>query len=340
MHRNWCINMVFVGMDHGTTGVSFSILTNKPAHFKIGREELSKGDVSAIGELSKRVDLDSIDLMAITYAMGDGINTITPIENVKDRGILSMEGAGKVTGGGTAVYDEIEKSGIPTVVIPGIHKNTKCLDPRFKSAYSHHASSEKISICYNAYMETGFENMVVSDISSNTVSILIEDGKIRGAMDACLGAMGIVHGPLDLQMLRDIDDGLRTANECFSEAGAVKIADLKTKVSKAKDELLNMYIEGNKKTLLAFQSMIMTILMEIYGIIGIANSKLEGVILTGSIGSMESPYDFYNEIKNGLKGSIPVQKLPATSGSVGSAQIAEAVFKGANEILGIKVDVV
>ena len=182
---------------------------NKPTHFKIGREELSKGDISALEELNKRVELKSIDLMAITYAMGDGINTITPIEKVKDRGILSMEGAGKVTGGGTAVYDEIEKSGIPTVVIPGIHKNTECLDSRFKSAYSHHASSEKISICYNAYLETGFENMVVSDISSNTVSILIEDGKIRGAMDACIGAMGIVHGPLDLQMLRDIDDGLR-----------------------------------------------------------------------------------------------------------------------------------
>ena len=29
-----------------------------------------------------------------------------------------MEGAGKVTGGGTAVYDEIEKSGIPTSCYP------------------------------------------------------------------------------------------------------------------------------------------------------------------------------------------------------------------------------
>jgi putative methanogenesis marker protein 12 len=329
--------MVFVGMDHGTTGVSFSILTNKPVHFKIGREELSKGDVSALEELNKRINLDSIDLMAITYAMGDGINTILPIEKVKDRGILSMEGAGKVTGGGTAVYDEIEKSEIPTVVIPGIHKNTECLDPRFKSAYSHHASSEKISICYNAYLETGFKNMIISDISSNTVSILIEDGKIRGAMDACLGAMGIVHGPLDLQMLRDIDDGLRSANECFSEAGAVKIADLNTKVTRAKDELLNRYLNGDKKALLAFQSMIMTILMEIYGLIGISEKELEGVILTGSFGSMEKPYDFYNEIKNGLKGSIPVQKLPATSGSIGSAQIAEAVFNGKKDILGIKV---
>ena len=83
--------------------------------------------------------------------------------------------------------------------------------------------------------------------------------------------------------------------------------------------------------------MIMTILMEIYGLIGISNSKLEGVILTGSIGSMERPYNFFNEIKLGLKESFPVQKLPATSGSVGSAQIAEAVFNGEKDILGIKV---
>lgn len=329
--------MVFVGMDHGTTGVSFSILSEKPTHFKIGRDELSEGNISAIEELTKRVDLKSIDLMAITYAMGDGINAIMPIEKVKDRGIMSMEGAGKVTGGGTAVYDEIEKSGIPTVVIPGIHKNIECLDSKFKAAYSHHASSEKISICYNAFLETGFKNMIVSDISSNTVSILIEEGKLHGAMDACLGAMGLVHGPLDLQMLRDIDDGLRSANECFSEAGAVKIADLNTKVAIVKEMLLKSYINGDKKTILAFKSMIMTILMEIYGLIGIANSELEGIILTGSIGSMEKPYNFFNEIKLGLKESLPVYKLPATSGSVGSAQIAEAVYNGERDILGIKV---
>ncbi len=102
-------------------------LSDKTVHFKIGREELSNGDVSAIEMLSKRVNLKSIDLMAITYAMGDGINAITPMKMVKDRGILSMEGAGKVTGGGTAVYDEIENSEIPTVIIPGIHKNTRVL---------------------------------------------------------------------------------------------------------------------------------------------------------------------------------------------------------------------
>jgi putative methanogenesis marker protein 12 len=329
--------MVFVGMDHGTTGISFTILSDQPVHFKIGRDELSKGKASALEELKKRIDIDSIDLMAITYAMGDGVSKITPLDLVKDRGILSMDGAGKVTGGGTAVYDEISRSGIPTILIPGIHKNTECLDPRFKAAYSHHASSEKISICYNAYLETGFKNMIVSDISSNSVSMLIEDGKIVGAMDACLGAMGIVHGPLDLEMIRDIDDGIKTANECFSRAGAVKIAEIDTRVSQAKEELNLKYINGESKAELAFETMLMTVIMEIYGLAGISKNNLEGIILTGSVGSMEKPFDFYGKAKNGLKDLAPVVKLPSTSGSVGSAQIAQAVYEGLDSILGIGV---
>lgn len=328
--------MVFVGMDHGTTGVSFTILDDKTTHFKILREDLSAGKVSALKELSKRVDLNSIDLMAITYAMGDALTAITPIEKVENRGILSMDGAGKVTGGGTAVYDEIENSGIPTVVIPGIHRKTDCLDERFKAGYSHHASSEKVSICYNAFLETGFENMIVSDISSNTVSMLIEDGEIKGAMDACVGAMGTIHGPLDLEMIRDIDDGIRTANECFSRAGAVKIADVHGKVSHVKDEIIKNYLNGDEKAKLAIDTMIMTIVMEIYGLAGIAK-EVDGIVLTGSIGSMQEPIDVFGMLKKEVEDIAHVVRIGERSGSVGSAQIAKAVFEGERDILGIPV---
>lgn len=329
--------MVFVGMDHGTTGVSFTILDDNRTHFKIGRDELSSGDVSALAELSKRIDTESIQLMAITYAMGDGITKITPLEKVKDRGILSIEGAGKVTGGGTSVYEEIEKSGIPTVLIPGLHQNTPSMDPLFREAYSHHASAEKVSICYNAHLETGYENFIVSDISSNTVSILLENGIIRGAIDACLGAMGIVHGPLDLKMIRDVDEGLRTANQCFSRAGAVKVAGIDEKVVKAKDVLLEKYLKGDPKAELALESMLMTITMEIYGLAGVANNEIEGVVLTGSVGSMQEPFDFFGALKDKIENIGEVVMTPPTSGSVGSAQIAKAVFEGAKEIIGIKV---
>jgi len=49
--------LVFVGMDHGTTGVSFTILDEDLLHFKIGREDLSAGRVSALDELKKKVDI-------------------------------------------------------------------------------------------------------------------------------------------------------------------------------------------------------------------------------------------------------------------------------------------
>jgi putative methanogenesis marker protein 12 len=330
--------MVFVGMDHGTTGVSFSILEDNPIHFKIGRDELSRGEVSAINELSNRVELDSIQLMAITYAMGDGLNKITPLEMVKNRGILSINGAGKVTGGGTAVYEEIENSGIPTVLIPGLHQATPSLDPRFRAAYSHLASAEKVSITYNAHLETGFRNFIVSDVSSNTVSILIENGKIRGAIDACLGAMGIIHGPLDLKMIRDIDDGLLTANQCFSHAGAVKVAGIiDDKITHAKDLVLKMYQEGDPKAELSLETMLMTIAMEIWGLVGISTSEMDGVVLTGSVGSMRDPFDFYCNLKDKIDDIGDIVLLPPTSGSLGSAQIARDVFNGAEDVLGIMV---
>jgi putative methanogenesis marker protein 12 len=324
-------------MDHGTTGVSFTILYKNPIHFKISRDQLSKGEISAIKELSDRVNLDDIDLMAITYAMGDGISYITPLDLVKDRGILSINGAGKVTGGGTAVYSEIENSGIPTLLIPGLHKNSFSLDPRFRAAYSHLASPEKVSICYNALLETGFSNFIVSDISSNTVSILIENSKIIGAIDACLGAMGIIHGPLDLKMLRDIDEGLKTANECFSHAGAVKVAEINEDVTNAKDVLIARYGEGDPAAELALETMLMTIEMEIKGLYGIAEIKSEGVVLTGSIGSLRDPYDFYGNLRDRLEDLGEVVLLPPTSGSKGSAEIARSVYNGETEIMGIGV---
>ncbi len=330
--------MVFVGMDHGTTGVSFTVLHDEPVHFKIGRVQISRREVSAMNELFKRVNPEEIDLMAITYAMGDGISNIIPLEKVVDRGILSIEGAGKVTGGGTFVYDEIEQSPIPTILIPGLHKNSPSLDPRFRAAYSHQASAEKVSICYNAQLETGFQDFIVADISSNTVSILLEDAKIRGAMDACLGAMGVIHGPLDLEMIRNIDEGLKSANQCFSQAGAVKVAGLDEDVSHAREILLKNYQNGDSKAKLALDTMLMTILMEIKGLNGISPKKLQGVVLTGSIGSLREPYDFYGRLTDELKSVGDCVLLPPTSGSMGSAQIARDVFNGAKEILGIKVE--
>ena len=334
--------MVFIGMDHGTTGISFCLMSEDGEVldvFKIGREESKRGLVSARDELAKRTDFSDVKLMAVTYAMGDGISEILPLEKVEDRGILSINGAGKVTGGGTSVFDELENLNIPAVMIPGLHKDSNSLDELFRAAYSHQASPEKVSISYNAMKETGWSNFIVADISSNSVDILIEDGKIRGAMDACLGAMGIVHGPLDLEMIRDIDENGASANGCFSHAGAVKIAGIDGKVANMKDQLLENYRNGDEKAKLAIDTLIMTVAMEIAGLDVVCENDLDGIVLTGSVGSMEDPFNFRDEINKYFKNRYEMKVISKESGAIGAAQIAMDVYNGCEEILGIEVNI-
>ena len=334
--------MVFIGMDHGTTGISFCIMSDDGDIvdiFKIGREESKKGLVSATEEIKKRVDIEDVKLMAITYAMGDGINKILPIDKVEDRGILSINGAGKVTGGGTSVFSELEQLNIDSIMIPGLHKNSTSLNELFRAAYSHQASPEKVSISYNAVKETGWSNFIVADISSNSVDILIEDGKIKGAIDACLGAMGIVHGPIDLEMIRDIDENNASANECFSHAGAIKIAGIDGKVANMKDQLLENYRNGDEKAKLAIDTLIMTVAMEIAGLDVVCENEIEGIVLTGSIGSATEPFNFEDEINKYFKNKYDLKVISKESGAIGAAQIAMDVYNGKKEILGIEVDI-
>ncbi len=329
-------------MDHGTTGISFCILSDEGdviEVFKIGREESKKGLVSVTDELTKRVDLNTVKLMAITYAMGDGISQIMPTEKVTDRGILSINGAGKVTGGGTSVFDELEQMDIPSVMIPGLHKDSTSLNELFRAAYSHQASPEKVSISYNAVKETGWSNFIVADISSNSVDILIEDGKIKGAIDACLGAMGVVHGPLDLEMIRDIDENNASANGCFSHAGAIKIAGIDGKVANMKDQLLENYCQGDENAKLAIDTLIMTVAMEIAGLDVVCENEIEGIVLTGSIGSATEPFDFQDEINRYFKNKYELKVISKESGAIGAAQIAMDVYNGGKEILGIEVNI-
>ena len=312
-------------MDHGTTGISFCIMSDEGDVvdvFKIGREESKQGLVSASEELKKRVNLEDVKLMAITYAMGDGISQILPTDKVKDRGILSINGAGKVTGGGTSVFDELEELNLPSVMIPGLHKDSESLDELFRAAYSHQWS-----------------DFIVADISSNSVDILIENGKIKGAIDACLGAMGVVHGPLDLEMIRDIDENGASANGCFSNAGAVKIAGIDGKVADMKNQLLDNYRQGDKNAKLAIDTLIMTVAMEIAGLDVVCENDIEGIVLTGSIGSSTEPFDFKKEIDKYFKGKYDLKVISFDSGAIGAAQIAMDVFNGEKEILGIKVNI-
>jgi len=201
---------MFLGIDHGTTAMRFA---GEARAFKMSREAAKDFHIA---DLAKICPPDEIEGIAVCYSMGDNFSKITRIDKVQNRGLVSREGAGKHIGGGTRVFDEVAASGIPAIAIPGLHRGSPT-DPRFK-AYSHQASPEKLGIAYEACHDLG-NDVIVSDISSNTVTLLVSGGKLVGAFDACIFAPGTLHGALDVDAIRRIDSGECTANDAFQHAG-------------------------------------------------------------------------------------------------------------------------
>ena len=289
---------MFVGIDHGTTAMRFA---GETGQFKVTREAAK--DFS-IHDLAVLCPVDEIEGISLCYSMGDNISSITGIKKVKNRGLLSQDGAGQHIGGGTKVFDEVERSGIPAIVIPGLHRKSPT-DPRFK-AYSHQSSPEKIGIAYEVRHALG-DDIIVSDVSSNTVTILVTSGKIVGAFDACIFAPGILHGALDVDAIRRIDAGECTANEAFQHAG----------VKFSLPEVERM------------RSVAMFAAMECAALILLNDRAI--VALAGSLAPVIAP-----EVESLLGRKVAV--FDEWCASRGLVRIARDVFLGIREILGLEVD--
>jgi len=324
--------MITVGIDHGTSGIKVCIRENgKNTFFILSRSEIKNR--SFIQELSKYVNPNNIDLISVCYSMGDGIDRILPIEKVKNRGIVSIEGVGEKIGGGTKVFDEIKESDIPAVVIPGLHRGIKCLDRRFRALYSHIASPEKLCMVYSAYKLLQLRDFILSDISSNTVTLIVRDGKVFGGFDACIGAVGLLHGPIDLEMIREIDSKKITANEAFSTGGIIKIIkDRYRGVENTLEEILRCYKKDNR-CVLAIESLILSVAMEINALMVLNPNR--DVVLTGSLVNIRE-FAIPERLKEYIDGNFYL--LKGESGALGGALIAEDILKGVRNILGIEVD--
>ena len=323
--------MAFIGVDHGTTAMRFALIDGeKVLTFELGRAEaaaMSEKEILASIEKEFGIKIGDIGLIALTYSMGDGFSAVKDVRKLEGRGLQSTEGAGKKTGGGTRVFDAVRNSGIPAIAIPGLHVGSK-VDPRMK-VYSHLTSPEKLGIAYHIRC-LGYEDFVVSDISSNTVTLAVASGKVIGAIDACIFAPGVHHGPLDLQAIRDVDDGRQTANQAFMEAGILKMTPYKDR-----EELLNAAEKGEKPALFALDTIALFAAMEVssmqlllkdYGVIGT-------VFLAGSIGEVE-----YIQKKICTHLDQECRSLGKWHAAIGCAEIARDVSAGKKQILGVDVD--
>jgi putative methanogenesis marker protein 12 len=319
---------MFVGVDHGTVGIRFAGLKEKEGGrisvFVLSRKNAAEmGGEEIIREVEKGLETktEEIKLIALSYSMGDGFSTIKDIKKVRNRGIRSGKGAGARVGGGTKVFDAIMNAGIPTILIPGIHAGSEKIDHRMKF-FSHCASPEKVGVAYHIYKK-GFENFIFADISSNTVTMSVVRGIIIGAIDACLGSPGLYQGPIDLQMLRDIEEGRISANDAFSNAGVLRKKWVKAGIMNEKlvMDTLSLFV--------AMEISAMRVLMKDYGV----DAREYKIFLTGSVGEKE-------EIKGRIDRLLDVKTETITkySAAIGCAEIAKGIFYGEKNILGIEVE--
>jgi putative methanogenesis marker protein 12 len=299
---------MFIGVDHGTQAVRFATLDNRK--LELPREKIVESSVITDVEEGLNLKLEFVKLIGLTYSMGDGITHITDIKKVHNRGLKASGGAGLHVGGGTAVYDAIYNSNAPAIVLPGIHDKSN-IDSRMKF-FSHGASPEKVGVAYYVLKRHNEQDFILCDLSSNTVSLAVAESRIIGAIDAAIFAPGIVQGPLDLQAIRDVDNGVMTANEAFSHGGLLK------------RDLDENEMTGTLALFAAMEISALQVLLRDYTTDG-------SIFLAGSAAP---------NVKNLLEERLctPSIVLEPWSAAEGCATVAKDVWEGATDILGIPVD--
>jgi putative methanogenesis marker protein 12 len=310
---------MFIGVDHGTTAIRFA--TPEGRCWELARLEASHLSAEEIVErVAQNFGPDKVDLVALSYSMGDGLTRIVRLEDATNRGLIRQDGAGLHVGGGTRVFEAIRVSGWPAILLPGIHRGSD-VDPRLK-VFSHGMSPEKVGLAYGVFRGKS-DSFIVCDASSNTVTFAVLQGKIIGAIDAPVFAPGLMQGPLDVQAIRDIDSGKMTANAAFNCGGILaKMGRSSLKQCLPQEESLAL------ETLSLFAA------MEINALIVLCRDRDEenpDIFLAGSPAARLSPR--VSELLG--RKVLPLESCAAAQGC---AWIAEDVFNGSKSILGLVVD--
>jgi putative methanogenesis marker protein 12 len=310
---------MFLGIDHGTAAIRFA--TANRTCWEISRREASQLSPAEILErLRVEMGLSNVDLVALSYSMGDGLTRIVRLEDAPNRGLIQQDGAGVHQGGGTRVFEAIRSSGWPAILLPGIHRGSD-IDPRMK-VFSHGMSPEKVGLAYGLSCQ-GFSSFIVCDASSNTVTFAVFRGRIVAAIDAPIFAPGLVQGPLDVEAIRNVDAGLMSANEAFSCGGILP------KMGRSRLEECSPEEKAS-----AMEALALFAAMEI--------SALQ--VLMRDLGDSSPAIFLAGSLAQQIEGRVRVllrrrvRSLDPFAAARGCARIAEDVSRGSTSILGLEVD--
>lgn len=322
---------MYVGIDHSTTGVKTAILRDdgSVSKFTIDRTPSEDGEWSFLRRLSDHVDLDAIELVANGYSYGDDFSRIRDIESLDERGVVDHIGAGHGFGTGTKVFDELAESDLPVVMFPGVHNGLDTLHHYFQH-YSVYSGADTVAMSRYAEQllseERGdSETFVATCVSSSSMATLVHDGVIKGGFHW----LGLIHGHVDIELLRKIRDGEQEPNDVFMRSGLIYRSGKSFENIKGvpEEDLLECVYWAtlqNVNALAPFAN-------------NIGDSTLDGVVLSGRLARVEEPIDMQTRLTSDLDHLAPVHVTPDFSTAVGAALIARDVCEGESDVLGIPV---
>jgi putative methanogenesis marker protein 12 len=309
---------MFAGVDHGTTAIRFA--TSEGRCLELPRINASALSPEGIIDRFRQNLGSEVQLIAMSYSMGDGLTEIVRLEDAPNRGLIQQDGAGAHVGGGTRVFDAIKGSGWPAILLAGIHRGSD-IDPRLK-VFSHGMSPEKVGLAYFVYKQ-GVPSFVVCDASSNTVTFGVVRGRIVGAIDAPIFAPGLTQGPLDVEAIRAVDSGKMTANQAFSRGGILSKLGY-SNLEECSPEMRKHALDS----LALFAAMEIRAMEVLLNDLGEASPRL---YLAGS-----PAHDIEPRVSDLL--GREVRPLGRCAAAQGCAMIAEDVYNGIPNILGLKVN--
>lgn len=309
---------MFAGVDHGTTAIRFA--TSEGRCWELPRIDACALSPEGIIDLFRQKLGSEVQLIAMSYSMGDGLTEIVRLEDASNRGLIQQDGAGAHVGGGTRVFDAIKGSGLPAILLPGIHRGSD-IDPRLK-VFSHGMSGEKVGLAYFVYKK-GVPSFIVCDASSNTVTFGVVRGRIVGAIDAPIFAPGLTQGPLDVEAIRAVDSGRVTANEAFSRGGILTKLGYST-LEECATEVRSQALDS----LALFAAMAITAMKVLLKDLG---ETSPAVYLAGS-----PAHEIEPRVSDLLGGEV--RSLGRCAAAQGCAMVAEDVYNGVPNILGLKVN--
>jgi len=321
---------MYLGIDHSTTGVKLAIRNSERTiqTARASREKLGGWDEYQILRFIRdTVDENQIKRAAISYSYGDAISSIQEIDSVSERGVIDTVGMGYSTGGGSKVFDALASSEIPTVVLPGIHREIESLHPYFQH-YSLLAGPDKYASIRAAFerfkVESESEGAYIwAGISSSVVAGLVLEGKIRGLFHW----IGLVHGWPDLEEIRRI--GTHGYEDIISRAGILgkrgqKISTVKGGQPEDVLQMVEWATKHNISSLIPF--------IDEYD-----NQELDAIVLTGRFLRQSGEYDLNRSLYEWGTQKASVYVIEPYASARGAALIAQDVSEGKKEILGIDV---